>query len=66
MLSISLSKEIYKEVLSDVVCRLSVGLGVSKEELYRLCEGEERRVGSVERKEFGVWKGIGRKEIGIE
>ena len=41
MLSISLSKEIYKEVLGDVVCRLSVGLGVSKEELYRLCEGKE-------------------------
>ena len=39
MLSESLSKEIYREVLCDVVCRLSVGLGVSKEELYRMCEG---------------------------
>jgi len=45
MLSLSsrLSSEIYKEVLCDVVCRLSVGLGVSKEDLYRMCEGGVRR-----------------------
>jgi hypothetical protein len=33
-LSKSLQKSLYKEVCSDVVGRLSVGLGVSKEELF--------------------------------
>jgi len=47
MLSLSsrLSSEIYKEVLCDVVCRLSVGLGVSKEDLYRMCEGGVKEIG---------------------
>lgn len=57
-LSKSLQKSLYKEVCSDVVGRLSVGLGVSKEELFGilgglLCEeegGKElgKRVGNPE------------------
>ena len=41
-LSKSLQKSLYKEVCSDVVGRLSVGLGVSKEELFGILGGEER------------------------
>ena len=41
-LSKSLQKSLYKEVCSDVVGRLSVGLGVSKEELLTILCGEER------------------------
>ena len=56
-LSKSLQKSLYKEVCSDVVGRLSVGLGVSKEELFGILGGEERvgkdGVGS------GVVSGVG-------
>ena len=38
-LSKSLQKSLYKEVCSDVVGRLSVGLGVSKEELFGILGG---------------------------
>ena len=52
-LSKSLQKSLYKEVCSDVVGRLSVGLGVSKEELFTILGGEER-VGK-----DGVGSGVG-------
>ena len=52
-ISKSLQESLYKEVCSDVVGRLSVGLGVSKEELYRMCEGG---------KEIG--KEIGKEMVG--
>ena len=56
-LSKSLQESLYKEVCSDVVGRLSVGLGVSKEELFGILGGEERvgkdGVGS------GVVSGVG-------
>ena len=57
-LSKSLQKSLYKEVCSDVVGRLSVGLGVSKEELFGILGGEER-VGKELGKELG-------KEVGKE
>ena len=60
MLSEKLSKEIYKEVEKDVVCRLSVGLGVEKEELYRLLGlGEEDGLGLGKGLDKGLGKGLG-------
>ena len=61
-LSKSLQKSLYKEVCSDVVGRLSVGLGVSKEELFGILGGEER-VGNELGKEVGKELGDG-KELG--
>ena len=64
MLSEWLSKEIYREVCDGVVCRLSEGLGVSKEDLYRLCEGMDvggKEIGTPQGKEIGNPQG---KEIG--
>ena len=60
MLSLSsrLSSEIYKEVLCDVVCRLSVGLGVSKEELYRMCEGGKEIGKKMEVNSVLPWCGV--------
>jgi len=65
MLSLSsrLSSEIYKEVLCDVVCRLSVGLGVSKEELYRMCECVEIGGNDVGGKDVGG-NDVGGKDVG--
>ena len=61
-ISKSLQESLYKEVCSDVVGRLSVGLGVSKEELFGILGGEER-VGKELGKELG--KEVG-KEVGKE
>jgi hypothetical protein len=44
MLSKSIQKSLYKEVCSDVVGRLSVGLGVSKESLMGLLLEEREEV----------------------
>lgn len=52
-LSKSLQNSLYKEVCSDVVGRLSVGMGVSKEELFTILGGEELCVVGREGKRVG-------------